>query len=361
MRHAIDRPCLIPNRWCDRNAAGWNSKSGRAKGSRVRRRSVGVVVAGAILLSACAPVVEGEAAASQWEPGPLMVFTDRAWGIDRGLTREDRVAQAVTDHLRLEDLIATCMSEQGFEYLPVERDTRWDAPETSTEFGTLEHAEIYGFGITTTQRYSPTWLATEPDDPNQALLAEMTPAEREAWETAYWGSLAEGAEPGCRMRAQEEVFPHLGDDSPFAALEADVRALQDAIEADPRMQELRVQWGRCLADAGYPDIPPYPEYLYNHVSFEWNALLQDALTSPQCGWDGVGIPPESAYCAPSAAQRADFTRWEIAIAVASYRCNAATGFDAGRHEIDLELQTDFVARHRDELEAWASYEEARRG
>lgn len=47
-------------------------------------------------------------------------------------------------------------------------------------------AATYGFAITTTDDTGPDGGAVE--DPNVGMLAEMTPAEQDAWHDALWGA-----------------------------------------------------------------------------------------------------------------------------------------------------------------------------
>ncbi|MCL1801400.1 MAG: hypothetical protein FWG25_08590, partial [Promicromonosporaceae bacterium] len=176
-----------------------------------RRAAVAIVIASALLFSACAGPVgavasyddaahgapRGEHITSMSRsprevppPSQLEVYLSRIFGVPLGETADDSLARLRADELVIEEEIAECMAAFGFEYHPVLlwAHTPWinSQPWEVTE----EFAEMYGFGVST-QPFGPDRdsLGRPLDlvDPNLELLEAMSDAEREAWHWALWG------------------------------------------------------------------------------------------------------------------------------------------------------------------------------
>jgi hypothetical protein len=153
---------------------------------------------------------------------------------------------------RYQELIATCMAEAGFTYLPVLPDAR----PADTGMGGDEEARLVelGLGISTVIDRDPEafrYAADGPEDPNAAVVETLDDAERQEYLLALRGP---STDPwgGCAGEASERVS---GDTTGVAALwESLSPALQEmeaAVVADARIVAALADWRTCMADAGF--------------------------------------------------------------------------------------------------------------
>ena len=343
-----------------------------ARGRRWRSR-VAVAVS-VVVLGACSPASDTDAAGgSAWAPGPLeeLMAAVRGPTLHPGATQQEAEAHVAALLRHQEGIIAACMAEQGFDYVPNVPDFgvvlggAGTVTPSGVAYGSRDFAQRYGFGISTADLLAATTAApaTPRPDPNAERVAAMSAAEREAWDLALWGDRAARGEEhnplesGCWGYAQHltwETSAGAGDE--FAALAAEVEGHQDRVASDPRAIELDAEWASCMSDAGHPGLlRPRGEGSVSRALWdEWDLLNGGGVAADVVrDWDWEAHPdgPEGLF--PGAAAVAEFTEREIALAVADFDCRARTGFEARRTAIDHDLQQQFVDRHGAELEAWA--------
>jgi len=98
------------------------------------------------------------------------------WGADQD---EESMQREEDERMRaMEEAVAACMAEQGFEYIPVDHSTRTvvvhDDEEEDIE--SVEWAQQYGYGVTTEP-----WADEAPSveeewvDPNEDYVNAMSP------------------------------------------------------------------------------------------------------------------------------------------------------------------------------------------
>lgn len=135
---------------------------------------------------------------------------------------------------RQEQLISQCMDDRGFEYVA------WVDPYEDPAVEPPSQAERDLFA----------------DNPNDALVAEMSLEEHVAYEEALWGPRADrvgdvsSLNGGCISRAFEEVY----GETPSIAVATQREALQkvsSSVSEDPRMAEAETDWMACMQAAGY--------------------------------------------------------------------------------------------------------------
>lgn len=168
--------------------------------------------------------------------------------------------------LRVQNLIASCMKQEGFDYTPaVPPDTERAFAQAEAMVNEEEFARQYGYGVTTgsetPMQQAADELIDEWVDPNEAMIEAMGEEERDAYWRALNGS-PDDFEPreGCDSQARQQM------DTQSAALEA--------VDADPRYTEMTQEmgliwlraleeprvlvadrnWHDCMADAGYPGL-----------------------------------------------------------------------------------------------------------
>jgi len=288
--------------------------------------------------------------------------------------------------MQVEELMAECMADQGFEYIPVD----WaamngtasvhsasvdSAEEEDIPWGTLEFAEQWGYGITTNP-YQDSEEPVEPptdggyEDPNAEIVNTMGETELQAYYEALYGpQSAEPIDPegeyvqpsweelGCSGYAQHEVYGDSvfgnGEDDPFAGLMDEMNRMWESIATDDRILETESEWASCMADAGHPNLAKVgdaEQTIYEQVDPIWNDAYSD-------------VPPDATeedYRAVEASiqeRLAEITPQEIELAVADYTCREDVGYDEAHNEVNLDLQQQFYDTHKAELEEWIAYQQ----
>ncbi len=273
----------------------------------------------------------------------------------------DRAAQ---ESMRVEELVAACMAEQGFDYTPVD----WTGSGTSSEgpeeeWGTLEFAEKWGYGATTDPWQSDTAPGQEVVDPNQAVVEALSESERAAYEEALYGPpLPEDTDPetyeydwrtaGCSGSAQHEVYEvSTGmDEAQFEALQEDLVLMDESIRTDPRLAEVYAAWASCMADAGYDGLAT-PDDAESLIWDQVSAVYEEVDAAAPLGEEATAEEYE-AQEADVAARLAELTDEEIGTAVADHTCREETDLARTQAEVDVEYQQEFYDAHQQELDAW---------
>ncbi|MCL1799802.1 MAG: hypothetical protein FWG25_00340 [Promicromonosporaceae bacterium] len=343
---------------------------------------VGMALTGTMLFGACASETAAAAGdiSNEWVPGPLDEFNARIWGWDINQNETQQEAQARMDQesREMEEAIAACMAELGFAYNP--RDDAggtiiiWDDSTDGPQWGTLAFAEEFGYGIST----DPWGRFDEADrefiewvDPNQDILDAMSDSEREAWQEALWGPPMvpneDGTWPewdpmnaGCQGQAQGDRWMRQTPDE-FLSLEEEMNNIWASFDNDPRITTLNSSWVTCMSNAGFAGYTS-PNDANNELWNEWSELQGwSGMDDVWLNWDWDLHPEGPTFPEPDPAAVEAFTAREIEIAVADWTCRDNLRFNAVTQEVNHDIQQQFVDRHRAELEAWAQFEEARRG
>lgn len=330
-------------------------------------RTVAAAGAAALVLSLAAcgggSPEKGAEGSDEREPGPLEEYFTQIYS-----TEDQETGSA--QQMQVEEIVAECMAEQGFEYIPVDYSSMdqgsFSPDELEFEWGTKEFAEEYGYGATTNpwgeQEDVPPEDVEEFVDPNQDYVNAMSETEQQAYWAAMYGAQAfEEMDPeaeveydwetaGCQGRAQHEVYEGgTGmDDEEFTALQEEMNAMYESSMSDPRVSELNGTWASCMADAGYPGLSAVGD-AETAIHEQVNALWEDAYG------DGSAEMTEEDYAAIQEsidAQLAEITPVEIETAVADYTCREEVRYDEVQREVSLEYEQEFVDAHKAELDAW---------
>ncbi len=237
-------------------------------------------------------------------------------GQDLDFDNEESQAEYEAQARAVEQQVAACMAEEGFEYTPVDQsqfmsfETDQDIPYFSDEW-----VEKYGFGITT-QRFSQSMLndelvgyddsmgaATEAEaieDPNSAYVESLSPAEQEAYYAALYGDQPEFDEnateeemneayedfvpTGCQNTAWEEQNP---SQTFYQEFSDDLEDMYERIEADPAVAKYRDEVTACVAEEGL--VYTNQEDLYTRWEEDLASLDPFASGDP---FEGTGLDPE---------------------------------------------------------------------
>lgn len=150
------------------------------------------------------------------------------------LEREfQEVEERLMEH---EELIAECMGERGWEYIPaLPSDAIIEREHALAEAAGREPADPEELDL--------------PDDPNEAIIAALSDPEKEARADAYWGDRDRGGtDPGCYASTYEHAW---GFDPFDSEVEEQVLDMEAALQADSRVVEAREEYVECVADEGY--------------------------------------------------------------------------------------------------------------
>ena len=214
-------------------------------------------------------------------------LADYLGGLGFGLDPEEAQAYYARQEQRAEELIADCMANEGFEYIPAVR------PVPDAAFGSpddVEFAREWGFGISTSFGEED-FLQADDDwiDPNDAIVEAMSDSERQA----YFDALHRPPEPagtetdpetgettevygggfgeGCRDQAYAGVY---GGEELMQIIEAlDLESMWQRIQADPQAREIFGDWSQCMGDRGYDYDDP--DDLYQTVYEDFSARLEE--------------------------------------------------------------------------------------
>lgn len=281
----------------------------------------------------CAASAEPELAPSG-TPGPLGPLDQllaSAWStIDAAMP--DAAARVVAEAARQENAVAACMKEQGFEYVPhVPDPADVTVATTGIDRESREYAERYGFGVVDQPEVTAGEIGWSGTDPNYAAREAMSPAEREAYDTALGGPVtarevdAQGNESvsrggGCRDRSYDGGFAVVDEAGEFLA----------ALPEDGAFDELDREWSACMRAAGFEYESPAAAY--RAFSDELLAMLDDGTFAGD--------------------DRDDLAERESAAAVASWDCKAGTDYEVRYRVIRDGVQQAWIDAHRAELDAW---------
>lgn len=315
-------------------------------------------------------------------------------GQDTGWSEEEYRDQET----QVQELVATCMIEQGWEYIPVEY------PDAMYEYNPedeLERLQREGFGIAywTLNQGNDEAMGNDPFadwvDPNQAIMEAMEEDEVTAYQESLWGTQEEqeaaatvevdpetgeemwtmtGWGPGCQGEAQEQVYgaqQSQGDEDYWNAVSGFYDDLQVRVEADPRMKALNDGWVACMAEAGYDYESPNAiwESVYADLQARHDEIVgPDFYADPMEGWteDEIAAFWETAtedeindlfnysrdITDDQRAALEDLLADEIEISVAQWQCSEPMQEES--MDLYQQIEEEFALEHRAELEEIAA-------
>jgi len=240
-----------------------------------------------------------------------------------GLTEEEYVA-----HIEeTQALIAECMADEGFEYVPVDVTTIEAAQKrvrTEPGYTRRTYKEKWGLGVTT--RFDNPVRDTGLG-PNLQLWQNLPPAEQDAyfqtlfgddWNADFAFTFDEedfSSTEGCTREAVEQVFTE-------AQLQGTYVNPKDVLVAeDPRVIDATKKWSECMHAKGYE----YEED-QDEIIEEYQERLEDLLD----GDDPASLTGERAAALEKLQQE------EIAVSLADLECQMENTDEVFR-EVEFEV------------------------
>ncbi|KNC18943.1 hypothetical protein AC792_09620 [Arthrobacter sp. RIT-PI-e] len=303
---------------------------------------------GSLLLAGCASSEETTTA----EESPLTQYFSAAYGGD--LSPEEQEEQFREDNREREELVAQCMTEEGFEYIPnVQNASFMSGGEWEPD--SREWVAQYGYGmINYPGRDEPVPEEEQYVDANQDYIESLSESEQTAFFEALHGPMPDeeammSDEPmeydwttaGCFGWAENERG---GGEDPFSTEEH--KPLMDAMDEfyqntmdSPELAEIDAAWSSCMSDAGHPGFSAQYD-AQTSINEASNALYESS----------AGAAPEEMVM-PDEAAMADLGEKEIELALADLDCREETDYRERQQEVQFEQEQQFVDDHQDQLEA----------
>jgi hypothetical protein len=325
--------------------------------------SVAVIAAAALALTlaGCSGASDDELS---YEDSPLNKYLSAAFGGD--LSPEDQQKKYEEVQREQEELMAECMAEEGFEYVPTDpnggmitssEDVEWEPEKKSW-------VEKYGYGIVNNpyndmgERDS----GEEYTDPNQEYVESLSESEQSAYYETLYGVPPEEDEigedgsyeynwedAGCQGWAQHEVQ---GEDpwqaEEFQELIGKMQELWTTAQEDPAYKELNAAWSACMDDGGEPGFTTQME-AQQSIADEQSKIYDAAY--------GDGSTPvdteASDFVDPSTSpEMKALGEREIELALVDLECRDKTSFTAKALKIQFDMEEKFIADNKAELEAF---------
>jgi hypothetical protein len=257
---------------------------------------------------------------------------------------------------KVEELVAVCMADEGFEYVPVDQSQyNFSSEEEGVDRNTKEWVAENGYGMTTQTETAPPVDPDQPEfvDPNQPYVESLSPTEQTAYfETLYGVSPTEEEvasedfeytweNGGCQGAASHEVQPQAYDDEKYKPLLDKMNTIYESLQKDPAVAELDSKWSSCMADAGYSS--------YSKKQDAMDAVVEESnkLYSSE-----TGEPP-----ADDELKRVQ--KLEIETALADFTCAEKLDYQDKMLALQFKLEEQFIADNKSELDALvAEYEQA---
>jgi len=268
-------------------------------------------------------------------------------------------SQAEQEELQrqVEEKIAACMIEQGFEYTPF-NPGQIPTFDNEVDRETREYAEENGFGIATgmgemREMSDPT---NQPPDPNREYVDSLSEGERDAYFAALFGpefdrepELDENGEPDFEAMVMREPAGCQGEGNEARAsqgqmmmtLMPSLMELESNFNADTRIVALNKDWSACMAEAGFDYAEPSDifEDVFNRM------FATTAVSGSAEGSSATFGPADGPLDAEGQAELDAVADYERSVAVANFDCSEDNKTEYG--DIRAEYERRFIDENRD--------------
>jgi len=278
-----------------------------------------------------------------WEDSPLQKYTSVMYG---NQDQDDYDKQQI----EVEELVATCMADEGFDYIPVDQSqgrviTNDDPVDTNTE----EWVASHGYGMTQTPEEIEEMNdgAEEWVDPNQPYVESLSEGEMTAYYEVLYGVQPTDEElnddgsydynwenAGCQGAAQHEVQgENVYEQEEHKALFDAMNDMYTSLQANPETKKLDAEWASCIADAGYPQFKAKQD------------AIDDVIEKSNGLWE------DGSETGPTDEQLAEAREYEIEIALADFKCADSIDYNDKVMAIQFEVEEQFITDNKAELDA----------
>ena len=290
--------------------------------------------------------------------------------VSRAIGPQESDEQQLANQRKIEDSTAACMKTAGFDYVAVPPEANPKSKfNDAFNLPKDKFAEQYGYGISTID-WSKIGKDAESKNPNTAIRDKLSATAKKAYDKALNGDL--GGDGGgvvialpadgkggkkmdtcCRGKAAESVYGKSDKGSDFSKYDSlfkDIEALRKRIDSDQRVVDATAAWSDCLADAGHPGFKKVDEPRQK-VSEKLDELQGKKPENKTSGPGKAILNGPPSFDKVDQQKLADLRKFEIELAKADQGCKAK-GYDASYKKAQFELEKEFVASHKTELEAY---------
>ncbi|QRY39631.1 hypothetical protein JVX92_08720 [Microbacterium hominis] len=302
-------------------------------------------VALAISASGCTAASDGSGGKTD---SPLMEYLGAVYGTNLSASeQEQRYAES---QKKSEELVAQCMKDQGFEYTPNTQNVSFSAGDADMwKPDDRDWVSQYGYGMVKNPMSDQPAQETPYTDPNQGYLDSLSQTEQ----TAYWEALY-GPQPtedqlgedgsyeydwktaGCQGAAQHETNSDPMQDEQFASLNEAINTFYTDMATNTAFAEINQKWSSCMSDAG-------------HTGFSAQTDAQMSISNKLSSY--YEKMSGSSGAQENDPELATLAEEEVAVALADLDCRTKTGYTAEQQKVQFELERQFIADHKAELEA----------
>ncbi|MGR4010882.1 hypothetical protein [Leucobacter sp. 1207-22] len=319
-----------------------------------------VTIAAALLLTGCSG---NDGKVKEAEESPLQKYLSVLYDEDQ-FTQEKLDAEMA----KTEELVAECMTKEGFEYTPsksgggmVIMNSEDEGESEGPEWGSLEFAKEYGYGIVNWPGMDD--APEEPEDPsayedpNEDYVNSLSESEQAAYYETLYGAGPDESEinedgsyeyrwqdSGCQGWAQNEINESNGgvnaafEDPEFAELFTEMNEVHmpfyDDTQASPEVQALNTSWNACMTKAGISEFAS-PNSVFEVLNNEYYALM-----------------PEDGDMSKADKGEVDkFQAREIETAVADITCKEQVKYDAEIQKLTNAAEQEFIDANKPQLDA----------
>ena len=257
----------------------------RTRGTLFTRMGAVAIAGGVILLSACGSGTSSDSGQSQ----QTNAGGNQQVGVEEFGMTDEALVKSIE---RAESLIASCMTDAGFDYVPIDPVTFRGAMDALTSAPGLTDAEFvaqYGYGITTL----PPTQAFGAGEENTRIYEQLSPADQVAYKRTLWGDNVEATfvimlenedfsgAGGCTKNAIDQVFTEEQRNANY------VNPFDAQVQQDPRMVDALENWAGCMRDAGYDY--ENPDDAEREITDRFNALTKGADPRTLTGSDKANL------------------------------------------------------------------------
>jgi len=320
-------------------------------GRRIKETLTSVCVVGFLLVTtSCSSRESGEGDADRSVAAvqsPLAEYLNLASGAKLSPVEQERRAREFA--FRQQELIAQCMLDAGFHYIPTLAN--WN-------FGPTRHYDLrlddrdwvmqWGYGIIDSPigGVYPSEVPLREINPNLEIQNQLSVAETRAyWETLIGPpcpmdtfTCPELAKLGCRGRVDIELPRALLWSDEFLPLQTAIDAMEASLNSSEQIIQVNNEWAYCMADSGFGGFSTQSEArtsILNQLNAMWPMVSN-------------GLPRVK-----------ELQVQEIELALADLNCRETIDFSARTAAARFAIETTFVSDHRSALDAFRAAAEQR--
>ena len=270
----------------------------------------------------------------------------------------DQNEEAYAEQSRqVEELVSACMSEEGFEYIPVDQSQYMSFEGDDVDRDTEEWVAANGYGVNLTKEQQEEQNSSYEEfvDPNQDYVTSLSESQATAYYEVLYGpgptedQMGEDGsyeysweDSGCYGGAQHEINGEQAyDQEQFKPIFEAMNTLYEDVSKDPRTKALDAQWASCMADAGFTKFKGKQD------------AAQSIYDAQNAYWETHETEPDADYIKEA-------RDLEIDTALADFRCGKKVDYTNKQLAVQFALEEQFIKDHQSELDELTAFAEEKK-